>query len=67
MCPSATDTTENVIEIVGLQKAFGDLEILRDINLDLMRGENLVVLGRSGQGKSVLIKCIVGLLIADAG
>jgi phospholipid/cholesterol/gamma-HCH transport system ATP-binding protein len=67
MTPAAKDTTEIVMEIKGLKKAFGDLVILRDINLTLMKGENLVVLGRSGQGKSVLIKCIVGLLSADAG
>ncbi len=67
MTPAAKDTTEIVMEIKGLKKAFGDLVILRDVNLTLMRGENLVVLGRSGQGKSVLIKCIVGLLSADAG
>jgi phospholipid/cholesterol/gamma-HCH transport system ATP-binding protein len=67
MTPSPLDTTENVITIKGLKKAFGELVILRDINLNLMKGENLVVLGRSGQGKSVLIKCIVGLLSADEG
>ena len=67
MTPAAKDTIETVMEIKGLQKAFGDLVILRDVNLSLMKGENLVVLGRSGQGKSVLIKCIVGLLRADAG
>lgn len=67
MAPAAKDTTEIVMEIKGLKKAFGDLVILKDVNLTLMKGENLVVLGRSGQGKSVLIKCIVGLLQADAG
>mgnify|MGYP003672585587 CR=1 FL=1 len=67
MTPAAKDTKETVIEIKGLKKAFGDLVILRDVNLSLMKGENLVVLGRSGQGKSVLIKCIVGLLQADSG
>ncbi|MBV8388178.1 MAG: ATP-binding cassette domain-containing protein, partial [Mucilaginibacter sp.] len=48
-------------------KSFGDFEVLRGIDLDLYQGENLVVLGRSGTGKSVLIKIISGLLRADKG
>lgn len=58
---------ESVITIRDLYKSFGDLHILRGVNLDLYQGENLVVLGRSGTGKSVLIKIIVGLLQADSG
>lgn len=58
---------ESVIEIVGLSKSFGELDVLRNISLNLYKGENLVVLGKSGTGKSVLIKCIVRLLEADAG
>jgi len=58
---------EPVITIRELYKSFGDLHILRGVNLDLFRGENLVVLGRSGTGKSVLIKVIAGLLQADKG
>ena len=58
---------EVVITIKNLKKSFGDLEVLSDINMELHRGENLVVLGRSGQGKSVSIKCIVGLLTQDEG
>jgi len=58
---------EIVIEIKGLKKSFGKKEVLKDINLTLKRGENLVVLGRSGQGKSVTIQCIVGMLIPDGG
>jgi len=58
---------EKVIEIKGVKKSFGDKEVLRNITLDLKRGENVVVLGRSGQGKSVMIQCIVGLLIPDGG
>jgi len=58
---------EPVITIRDLYKSFGDLHILRGVNLDLYRGENLVVLGRSGTGKSVLIKIIAGLLQADKG
>jgi len=58
---------EPVITIRDLYKSFGDLHILRGVDLDLYRGENLVVLGRSGTGKSVLIKIIAGLLQADKG
>lgn len=56
-----------VINIEGLQKSFGENHVLRDFSLDLLHGENLVVLGKSGSGKSVLIKCIIGLLTADTG
>ena len=56
-----------VIEIRALRKCFGTQEVLKNINLDLYEGENLVVLGKSGSGKSVLIKCIVSLLDADSG
>ncbi|WP_337042476.1 ABC transporter ATP-binding protein [Emticicia sp. 17c] len=56
-----------VIEIEHLYKAFGDRAILVDANLDVYEGENLVVLGKSGSGKSVLIKIIAGLLTADKG
>ncbi|ARS34740.1 ABC transporter ATP-binding protein [Pontibacter actiniarum] len=56
-----------VIEIRGLKKAFDDFEVLKGVDLDLYEGENLVVLGRSGTGKSVLIKIISGLLNPDEG
>ena len=56
-----------VIEISHLKKSFGPLEVLKDVSLNLFDGENLVVLGKSGSGKSVLIKCIVGLLRSDGG
>ena len=56
-----------VIEISDLKKSFGAQEVLKNISLKLANGENLVVLGKSGSGKSVLIKCIVGLLNADGG
>jgi phospholipid/cholesterol/gamma-HCH transport system ATP-binding protein len=58
---------EPVIEIKHLKKSFGSKEVLKDINLTVQRGENLVVLGRSGQGKSVTIQCIVGMLTPDEG
>jgi len=60
-------TSETLIEITNLKKSFGKLEVLKDISLKLRNGENLVVLGKSGSGKSVLIKCIVRLLNPDGG
>ena len=59
--------TEPVISIRGLYKSFGDLEVLKGVDLDVFKGENVVVLGRSGTGKSVLIKILTGLLKPDAG
>jgi phospholipid/cholesterol/gamma-HCH transport system ATP-binding protein len=58
---------EVVAELKHVQKSFNDHVVLKDVNLNLNRGENLVVLGRSGTGKSVLIKCIVRLIEADSG
>lgn len=65
--PVEKDKQEVVIEIKGLKKSFGNKQVLKNINLRVHRGENVVVLGRSGQGKSVTIQCIVGLLTPDAG
>jgi phospholipid/cholesterol/gamma-HCH transport system ATP-binding protein len=58
---------EPVVEIKDLYKSFGSNHVLRGFNLNLKKGENLVVLGKSGSGKSVLIKCMVGLLSPDKG
>src|ERR1051325_1374284 len=58
---------EHVIEVQHLQKAFGQQQVLKNISLHVCKGENLVVLGRSGTGKSVLIKCLVRLLEPDEG
>jgi len=66
--PNTTHTNEKpIISIRGLYKSFDELDILEDINLDVFKGENVVVLGRSGSGKSVLIKILVGLLPPDKG
>jgi phospholipid/cholesterol/gamma-HCH transport system ATP-binding protein len=56
-----------IIEIENLAKAFGDKVVLKDIDLLINEGENIVVMGKSGTGKSVLIKCIVGLIKPDDG
>ena len=56
-----------VIKIENLSKRFGDKVILDNISLNVMPGENLVVFGQSGSGKSVLLKCIIGLLTPDSG
>lgn len=61
------DTSKQVIEINNLKKSFGEQEVLKNVSLELLNGENLVILGKSGSGKSVLIKCIVRLLNADDG
>jgi len=58
---------EVVIAIKGLKKSFGKKDVLKDINLEVKKGENVVILGRSGTGKSVTIQCIVGLLKPDGG
>lgn len=61
------DNLGKVLIIKGLCKSFGDRDILIDFNLELVRGESVVVLGKSGSGKSVLIKCIIGLLKPEKG
>ena len=58
---------ESVISITGLYKSFDDLEVLKGIDFNLFKGENIAVLGKSGTGKSVLIKIIIGLLKPDKG
>jgi len=62
-------TPENniVISLKGIRKSFGTLEVLKGVELEVRKGENVVVLGRSGSGKSVLIKIIAGLLRPDEG
>lgn len=58
---------DKVLTISHLYKSFGNNHVLIDFNLELVNGESVVVLGKSGSGKSVLIKCIIGLLKPDAG
>ncbi len=56
-----------ILEIKDLKKSFSGKPVLNGFNLKLFEGENLVVMGKSGSGKSVMIKCLVGLLQADSG
>jgi phospholipid/cholesterol/gamma-HCH transport system ATP-binding protein len=56
-----------ILEVTNLRKGFGNQEVLKNVSLKLHTSENLVVLGKSGSGKSVLIKCIVRLMIPDSG
>ena len=67
IAPEKTNSKKQVIEINNLRKSFGKQEVLQNVSIQLFNGENLVVLGKSGSGKSVLIKCIVGLLNPDSG
>jgi phospholipid/cholesterol/gamma-HCH transport system ATP-binding protein len=59
--------TEVIISIKNLYKSFGENEVLKGVNLTVNKGEDLVILGRSGSGKSITIKCIVGLVEPDEG
>ena len=65
--PAGEKTNEPVISIHGLKKSFKDHDVLKGIDLEVHKGENLVVLGKSGSGKSVLIKCLVRLEYPDEG
>lgn len=62
-----TELSEPMIKVVDLYKAFGPKKVLEGSSLEINKGESMVVLGGSGTGKSVLIKCIIGILKADAG
>ena len=61
------NTNESVIAINGLYKSFEELHVLKGVDLNVFKGENVAVLGKSGSGKSVLIKIIAGLLKPDQG
>ena len=58
---------EEVVRVEHLYKSFGNNHVLKDINFTLKQGENVAILGKSGSGKSVFIKCLIGLLPADKG
>lgn len=65
--PIEENSSDFAVEIAGLKKSFGEQNVLDGVDLHLKKGENLVVMGKSGTGKSVLIKCMVRLLEADEG
>lgn len=65
--PGGTEQDEPVVVIKGLFKSFKGHSVLRGVDLHVNKGENLVILGKSGSGKSVLIKCMVGLEWPDMG
>ncbi len=61
------DNPKTVIEIKDLKKSYGDNHVLNGFNMHLVEGENLVIMGKSGSGKSVMIKCLIGLEGPDSG
>jgi phospholipid/cholesterol/gamma-HCH transport system ATP-binding protein len=65
--PAKSGKGEPIITIKGVFKSFKDHDVLRGVDMYVYKGENLVILGKSGSGKSVLIKCLVGLETPDAG
>src|SRR5690242_17778359 len=64
---SYSDESNIVVRVTNVYKSFGTLDVLKGVNLDLHKGENIAVMGRSGSGKSVLIKLIAGILLPDKG
>jgi phospholipid/cholesterol/gamma-HCH transport system ATP-binding protein len=65
---STTELQDNVVvKMEHIKKSFGDNQVLKDISINITKGENLVILGKSGSGKSVLIKCLVNLIEPDEG
>jgi len=61
------NNTKHIIEINDLRKSYGDNHVLNGFNMCLVEGENLVIMGKSGSGKSVMIKCLIGLEEPDSG
>ena len=61
------NNTKHIIEIKDLRKSYGDNHVLNGFNMFLVEGENLVIMGKSGSGKSVMIKCLIGLEDPDSG
>ncbi len=61
------NNTKHIIEIKDLRKSYGENHVLNGFNMVLVEGENLVIMGKSGSGKSVMIKCLIGLEAPDSG
>jgi phospholipid/cholesterol/gamma-HCH transport system ATP-binding protein len=64
---SNIQNSEQIIQVINLHKSFQDMQVLKGISFVLNKGETLVILGKSGTGKSVTIKCLVRLILPDAG
>lgn len=64
---NSTENRRPVLELKNLHKSFGNNHVLKGFSLQLFEGENLVIMGKSGSGKSVMVKCIVGLIQPDSG
>ena len=64
---NSNDNRKHIIEISDLSKSYGDNHVLKGFHMYLLEGENLVIMGKSGSGKSVMIKCLVGLEEPDSG
>jgi phospholipid/cholesterol/gamma-HCH transport system ATP-binding protein len=62
-----SNNTKTIIEIKNLKKSYADNTVLNGFNMSLIEGENLVIMGKSGSGKSVMIKCLIGLEKPDSG
>ncbi len=62
-----SDNIKTILEIHDLKKSFGENDVLKGFNMQLKEGENLVIMGKSGSGKSVMIKCLMGLMQPDSG
>lgn len=67
MVKIAENKSESILEISSLKKSFGSFTVLKDINLSVNKGETIVLLGKSGTGKSVILQCIIGLQIPTEG
>lgn len=67
MDESEADNKKIILNLSDIEKSFGSVTILKDVNLSIAKGETVVILGRSGTGKSVILKCIIGLLLPDSG
>ncbi|MCB1078204.1 MAG: ABC transporter ATP-binding protein [Verrucomicrobiae bacterium] len=65
--PTTPETEDNLIEVSDLHKTLGTQPVLRGVDLKIRRGESLVVLGQSGEGKSVFLKHLIGLITPDSG
>ena len=67
MIDPGSNSDKVVIRIEGLFKSFGDNHVLNGFHMALKAGENLVIMGKSGSGKSVMVKCLMGLMQPDEG